>query len=140
MGTTNATPLETAGTSLLLRSHSFDLLVFPMHKILAAGGYYPVSICCMSSLSYGRFPYACCAPSSAAPVPVQGRPLLPFWQHGRLCPGRHSQHKVFTSYVSFCICFFQRGRQLHGFAATGLAQSFQVSIRSSISDVNRRSR
>ena len=38
------------------------------------------------------------------------------------------------------VCFFQRGRQLHGFAAAGLAQSFQVSIRSSISDVNRRSR
>ena len=37
-------------------------------------------------------------------------------------------------------CSFQRGRQLHGFAATGLSQSFQVSIRSSISDVNRRSR
>ena len=72
--------------------------------------------------------------------PYRGGPLLPFWQHGRLCPGRHSQHKVFPSYVSFCICFFQRGRQLHGFTATGLAQSFQVSIRSSISDVNRRSR
>lgn len=49
-----------------------------MHKILAAGGYYPVSICCMTSLSYGRFPYACCAPSSAAPVPVQGRPPFDF--------------------------------------------------------------
>ena len=38
------------------------------------------------------------------------------------------------------VCFFQRDRQLHGFAAAGLSQSFQVSIRSSISDVNRRSR
>ena len=48
-------------------------------------------------------PYACCAPSSAAPVPVQGRPPFDFWQHGRLFPGCHSQHKVFTSHVSFCV-------------------------------------
>ena len=54
---------------------SFDLLVFPMHKILAAGGCYPVSICCMSSLSYGRFPLCLlcsflrrpCASTGAAP-------------------------------------------------------------------------
>ena len=35
--------------------------------------------------------------------PYRGGPLLTFWQHGRLCPGCHSQHKVFTSHVSFCV-------------------------------------
>ena len=44
-------------------------------------------------------PYACCAPSSAAPVPVQGRPSFAFLAARTALPGCHSQHKVFTSYV-----------------------------------------
>ncbi len=51
-----------------------------MHKILAAGGCYPVSICCMSSLSYGRFPLCLlcsflrrpCARTGAAPFCLFG--------------------------------------------------------------------
>ena len=48
-------------------------------------------------------PYACCAPSSAAPVPVQGRPSFAFLAARTALPGCHSQHKVFTSHVSFCV-------------------------------------
>ena len=58
----------------------------------------------------------------------------------RICTAASRTQKRMETPSKSKVCFFQRGRQLHGFAATGLAQSFQVSIRSSISDVNRRSR
>ena len=103
-------------------------------------------ICCMSSRSMAGFPpYACCALSSAAPVSAGAasfafdnvkrcvRRALRFvllMRHG--CGRRYNRCQ--KSHL------FQRDRQLHGFAAAGLSQSFHVSIRSSISDVNRRSR
>ena len=58
----------------------------------------------------------------------------------RICTAASRTQKRMETPSKSKVCFFQRDRQLHGFAATGLSQSFQVSIRSSISDVNRRSR
>ena len=58
----------------------------------------------------------------------------------RICTAASRTRKRMQTPPKSKVCFFQRGRQLHGFAAAGLSQSFQVSIRSSISDVNRRSR
>ena len=58
----------------------------------------------------------------------------------RICTAASRTQKRMETPSKSKACFFQRDRQLHGFAAAGLSQSFQVSIRSSISDVNRRSR
>ena len=56
------------------------ILCFPNAQIHGCGPL-RASICCMSSRSMAGSPYACCAPSSAAPVPVQGRPPFAFFDN-----------------------------------------------------------
>ena len=46
-------------------------------------------------------PYSCCAPSSAAPVPVQGRPPFDFWATWTALP-----RLSFSTQSFYVTCFF----------------------------------